>query len=400
MAAGRRAHFEPAPAGCSLYIMTQLPKSKPSRAVARGIQRIVDRAGDISYKVQIRRAGHAPEAKRFASLEDARRWQRARESEIDLGVYADRRAAAQHTLRELLQRYRLEVTPTKRGAAIEAPRLAALERDPIAATNAAQLQADHVHAWMCRRVAAGVSGSTINRELNILSHVLTKARRGWRIPVANPVVDVERPRHAPPRDRRISEAELDAICSATESTMLPTVLRLAVATGMRRGELLGLQWEDVDLVGRMVLLRTTKNGDSRRVPLNHPAVGFLEAWRPAPPENAPDGYELRGPVFVAGDPHAISTAMRRAVRRARKAYEVVCAARGVMPDSAHLVGVRLHDGRHEAVSRLVEAGVDQLTTAKIVGHRTLAMTQRYYTARDAHLLAAVDAVAARPGMGA
>ncbi|MFL6628385.1 MAG: hypothetical protein ACJ8G1_18220 [Vitreoscilla sp.] len=63
--------------------MTQLPKSKPSRAVARGIQCIVDRAGDISYKVQIRHAGHAPEAKRFASLEDARRWQRARESEID-----------------------------------------------------------------------------------------------------------------------------------------------------------------------------------------------------------------------------------------------------------------------------------------------------------------------------
>lgn len=381
--------------------MIQALKSpKPSRAVAPGIQRVVDRGGDISYKVQIRRKGHPSEARRFAALEDARKWQRAREREIDLGVYADRRKAAQHTVGDLVKRYRTEVTPTKRGEREETGRLRALEGDPIARVNAADLQAHHLHDWMDRRVAADASGSTINREINIISHVLTKARKAWGIPVRNVVADIERPKSAPPRDRRISAAELDAICAASSSTMLPVVLRLAVATGMRRGELLGLQWEDVDLVGRMAQLRLTKNGDARRVPLSRDAVGLLEAWRPAPPDDAPADYELRGPVFTAGDPHSVSTAMRRAVRRARKAYEAACSRRGVAPDSEHLVGVRLHDGRHEAVSRLVEAGVDQLTTAKIVGHKTLAMTQRYYTARDAHLLAAVDAVAARPSMGA
>ncbi len=73
-------------------------------------------------------------------------------------------------------------------------------------------------------------------------------------------------------------------------------------------------------------------------------------------------------------------------------YEADCEARGVRPDSTYIVGAGLHEERHEAVSRLVEAGVEQLT-AKIVVHKTPAMTQRYYTARDAHLLAAVDATA-------
>ena len=370
-------------------------KSKPSRAAARGIQRIVDRGGDVSFKVQIRRDGHPPEAKRFASLDDARRWQRARESEIDLGTYADRRKAEQHTMGDLIRRYRLEVTPAKRGAGVETSRLLALERDPIAAINAAQIQPHHIQAWMARRVATGVSGSTINRELGLVSHIATKARKAWGIPVNNAVADVERPKNAPPRDRRISADELDAICAASESPLLPTVLRLAIAMGMRRGELLTLCWEDLDLAGRIARLRTTKNGDTRRVPLTMAAVALLEARRPVLPDDAPPNYLLLGPVFGAGDPHSISTAMRRAVRRARKTYEADCEAQGVQPDSTYILGARLHDGRHEAVSRLVEAGVDQLTTAKIVGHKTLAMTQRYYTARDAHLLAAVDAVAAR-----
>jgi len=363
----------------------------PSRAVAPGIQRIVDSRGDVSFKVQIRRNGHPSETKRFAALADAKRWQRARQSEIDLGQYVDRREAAKSTVGQLMQRYGLEVTPTKRSARVEAGRLRVLARDPLAKINAAQLQPHHIHAYITSRHNAGVSGSTINRELNLLSHIFSKARKAWGLPISNPVADVERPRESPPRDRRISAAEIDAICAASFSVELPTVLRLAVTTGMRRGEMLGLRWEDLDLTARIARLHVTKNGEGRRVPLSLTAVGLLEARRPAQPEDAPADWRPTGPVFKTSDPHSFSTGMRRTIKRARERYVRDCAARGVRPEPSFLVGVHLHDARHEAVSRLVEAGVDQMTTAKIVGHKTLAMTMRYFTARDAHMLAAVDA---------
>lgn len=97
----------------------------PTRATAvRGVQRIIDAGGDVSYKAQVRRKGHPAEAKRFASLDEAARWKRAREAEIDRGgVVVDRRETAKYTLAALFKKYRLEISPTKRGRAVEEARL-------------------------------------------------------------------------------------------------------------------------------------------------------------------------------------------------------------------------------------------------------------------------------------
>ena len=356
----------------------------------RGVQRIVDSHGDLSYKAQIRRDGHPYECKRFASLDAAAKWKRSRESEIDRGLFIDRREAAKFTVGDLFKKYRLEVTPNKRGKAVETARLLKLETDDLAKINAAIVQSHHLNDWMGRRKTQDgrgkkkISGSTINRDLSLISHVFTKAAKAWRIHIDNPVALVERPQSARPRDRRLSAAEVAAICAATSSPQLPAILRLAVETGMRRGELLEMTWEAIDLESRFVDLDLTKNGDERRVPLNAAAVATLAAL-PRP---------IKGGRVFTGNAQSMSRAMRRAADRARLRYEADCTARGVATDSKFLRGARLHDGRHETVSRLVEAGVDQLTTAKIVGHKTLAMTNRYFTARDAHLLAAVDAVAA------
>ena len=357
----------------------------------RGVQRIVDSHGDVSFKAQIRRDGHPYECKRFANLEDAAKWKRSREAEIDRGIFIDRREAAKFTVGDLFKKYRLEVTPNKRGKVVESARLLKLEKDDLAKVNAALVQAHHLNDWMERRAKqAGrgqrkISGSTINRDLALISHVFTKAAKAWRVYIDNPVELVERPKSSRPRDRRLSAAEVDAICAASSSPQLPIVLRLAVETGMRLGELLAMTWSSIDLDARFVQLDLTKNGDERRVPLNAAAVAVLAAL-PRP---------IKGGQVFKVKPQSMSRSMRRATDRARQRYEADCQARGVAADPKFLRGARLHDGRHETVSRLVEAGVDQLTTAKIVGHKTLAMTSRYFTARDGHLLAAVDAVAAR-----
>ena len=364
----------------------------PSRATSvRGVQRIVDSNRDVSYKAQIRRSGHPYECKRFATLDDAAKWKRGRESEIDRGIFVDRREAAKFTVGDLFKKYRLEVTPNKRGKVVETARLLKLEEDPLAKVNAALVQAHHLNDWMERRAKqpgrgnGTISGSTINRDLALISHVFTKAAKAWRMYIDNPVEFVERPRASKPRDRRLSAVEVDAICAASSSPKLPIVLRLAVETGMRLGELLALTWEAIDLDARFVHLDLTKNGDERRVPLNASAVAELTAL-PRP---------IKGGQVFKVKPQSMSRSMRRATDRARRRYEADCQTRGIAADPKFLRGARLHDGRHETVSRLVEAGVDQLTTAKIVGHKTLAMTNRYFTARDGHLLAAVDAAAAQ-----
>ena len=312
------------------------------------------------------------------------------EADIDRGAWVDTREAAKHTVGALFARYRTEVSPGKRGGDIEASRLLAFERDPVAKLNATAIQLSHVEAWLARRRAAGVSGSTINRELNLMGHVFSKARKSWDIHIENPVSDVERPKHAPPRERRVDGDELEAICAASESLELPIVLRLAVMTAMRRGEILGMQWQHVDLQARIVELQMTKNSEKRRVPLS-PAAAEIVASIPRPLDKHGDPVKS-GPIFKS-EAHSLSTAMRRARERARARYVAKCADAGVDADPHYLVNVRLHDGRHEAASRLVEGGADQMTTAKILGHKSLVMTMRYFNPSDEHLVAAMDAAA-------
>jgi integrase len=358
--------------------------------VAPGIQRIVDGGGDVSYKAQVRRQGHPAQAKRFASLEDAQKWKRSVEADIDRGAWVDKREAAKHDVGALFERYRKEVSPTKRGGDIEASRLLAFERDPIAKLNATTVRTSHVEAWLERRRVAGVSGSTMNRELNLMHHVFAKARQSWSVHIDNPVAGVERPENAKPRERRISAEELEAICAASESLELRPVLRLAVLTAMRRGEILGMRWEHVDLKKRIVELQLTKNGESRRVPLPGEAVEIISALPRPVDEN---GKPVKTGRIFKSEPHSLSTAMTRARERARKRYVAQCIKDDTDADPNYLLGVRLHDGRHEATSKLVEAGADQMTTAKILGHKSLTMTMRYYNPSDEHLVAAMDAAA-------
>lgn len=366
--------------------------ARPSVAVSPGIQKIYDGSGAVSYKAQFRAQGHANKTKRFPTLEMAKQWKRALEAEAAAaGHIVDKTEAARHTVGDLLARYSREVSTMKRGGAIEQVRLAALQRDPLAKLNALAVTGRDLNAWLDRRKSARVansertvSPSTINRELNLLHHVFEKARKAWGININNPASLVERPESSKHRERRVSEDELDAIGKATGSPTLLAILRLAIETAMRRGEILSLHWADVDLQKRVARLHITKNGSARRVPLSLRAVEVLDAL----PHPA-DGSSRAGRIFDV-DPHSVSTAMRRAVTRARARYVAECEADGVVPDPAFLVGIRLHDGRHEGASRFVEAGVDQMTTAKLLGHKSLAMTMRYYNPGDDHLLAAVD----------
>lgn len=157
---------------------------------------------------------------------------------------------------------------------------------------------------------------------------------------------------------------------------------------MRRGEIVSLQWEHVDLKRRVAHLPATKNGDARDVPLSPRAVAVLQALKDnrdetkGAPELAPTwdgvGNDQESVFEIRSD--AVTRAFERAVTRARKLYLDECRKAGRRPDGKFLTDLRFHDLRHEATSRLASIfPMHELT--KITGHKDPRMLMRYYHPR-------------------
>ncbi|MEJ2676569.1 MAG: site-specific integrase [Acidihalobacter sp.] len=341
------------------------------------------------WQAKIRRQGYPARGKTFLRREDAAAWARAQESEMDRGVWRDRTSAETTTLYALLKRYAKDVVPSQKGSETAALRVRTLMGDSISQYRLAALTPLVLAEWRDRRLAAGAKGSTINRELNILSAVFNWARRELMIQVENPVSGIRRPKDPPARNRRLEGDEEVRLLTALEDHsaeneredgkcyrrgtknpyMRPLVL-LALETAMRRGELLSLTWPHVDLRRRVVHLPDTKNGEPRDVPLSSRAVAVLEDLKTKRDEQqkAEKVTELRRTkpvddrVFPV-TPNALKLSWARATRR------------------AGLDDLHFHDLRHEATSRLAEKVPNLIELAAITGHKDLRMLKRYYHPR-------------------
>ena len=304
------------------------------------------------WRVKIRRTGLPSQTRTFDNRTQAQQWARGVESEIDKGIVVDRRVAQRLSLAEILERYRREVTPTKRGSADENLRLKAMAQRPFARIKMSALTSSQLAAYRDERLKV-VSGATVNREFSVLSHAIDTARREWDVYLpTNPCTLVRRPPQGRPRDRRPQgdeEKRLLAACRGARNKWLVHFVALAIETGMRRGELLGLLWDNVDLERRTAFLPVTKNGESRGVPLSSRAIEVLRALPPS----------TNGRVFAELTREALKQSFNRAARR------------------AGITGLRVHDLRHEATSRFFEKGLNVMEVASVTGHKTLQMLKRY-----------------------
>lgn len=291
------------------------------------------------------------ESATFPTRQEARAWAADRETAIRAGK---RGGAARRPLREALVRFERDVSPTHRGRRWEALRLRRMGRDRIAAVLMSDLRPSDFADWRDRRLRE-VSPPSVAREFNLLRSVLEVARREWGWLTDNPMRDVRRPASRPPRRRRVSPDEADRITLAlgwdgasppqNASQRVAVAFLFAIETAMRAGEIVDLTW---DRVGeKSVTLPRTKNGDQREVPLSSSARALL-ALLPH------DGDS----VFM------VSGALRDALfRRAR--------------DRAGIVGLRFHDTRAEAITRLSKK-LDIMELARAVGHRDIRSLMIYY----------------------
>ena len=312
------------------------------------------------WQVRIRRQGYPDHTKSFETKVDAEKWARALESEIDKGQFVNVREAQRTTLGDVIARYLAEVTPTMKGAAEDTIRLKAMMRRPIARWSMANLSAARIATFRDERLKE-VSSGTVIRELAYLSAIINHARREWGINVPNPVQMVRKPPSPQARARVLTNEEIARLLQALEpsgrrSHWTKPIVQLALATAMRRGELLSVRWENIDLIGRTAFLSDTKNGDSRTVPLSTEAVQVL-AGLPR---------HITGVVFPL-KAFTLDAAFKRGVRR------------------AGLEGVRFHDLRRTAITRMAEKLPNVIELAAVSGHKSLMVLKRYYRPSAAEL---------------
>lgn len=258
--------------------------------------------------------------------------------------------ATTQTNQDAFIRYEREVSTKKKGHRWEVLRLAAFGRSSLGPLKIKDTDESHVAAWRDERLKS-VSGSTVDREMNLLSNVFTIARKEWKWVKSSPTTDVSRPKGNPPRFRRVSKAESDQICVAlgwrdqpptTKQQRVAAAFLFAIETAMRCGEICKLKKENVS--GRVAHVIDPKNGEDRHVPLSPRA---LEIWA-----MVPDGFGV-SPATV--------DALFRAAR----------------DDRTTIKDLHFHDSRHEATTRLA-GKLHVLDLARVTGHKDLKKLMIYY----------------------
>lgn len=258
-----------------------------------------------------------------------------------------------------------------------------LDRDMAAITEA------DVRRVVNQRRSAGAAVGTLRRDVGALRALMNEAQREGLI--ENVRVPSFKEMTLPKPDGRVrylSEDERQRFMAALAADETPAHIRimvtLAMNTGLRRGEIFGLRWGDLDLPRRQLTVDASnaKTDRRRHVQLNEAAVQALTEWR--------------GVVFGDSIPGPGSQAKLVFESQGGARYVTIKTAWASLLQRAGISDFRLHDCRHDFASRLVMAGVDLYRVAALLGHSDIVMTQRYAHLAPDSLQAAVDMLVEAP----
>ena len=297
------------------------------------------------WLAQIRRKGHDSICRTFNTKAEAERWALTIESGMGVGTYIDNRETLSTTQYECFDRYAKEIVPLKKGAVRDLVRVKFWQREPLAKKFIGTIKQADVAQWRDARIASGLSGSTVKKDLALLSHVFTIAMKEWGFPLTNPVMMIRKPKADLGRDRRLYDNEEDLLLTNATSELRAFII-IAIETAMRRGEIHGLKRDWIK--GRVAHLPDTKNGSARAVPLSTRAI---EAINTLP-------LQLNGSLWTFK------------IDAYTKGFNRLC-------EKLNMNDIVLHDLRHEATSRLFEKGLDEMQVKSITGHKSMQMLARY-----------------------
>lgn len=307
------------------------------------------------WQARVHRKDQKPVVQSFNTKADAIKWARHVESQLDLGILAPKQTMPR--LRSMVERYMTEVTPTKKGHSQEHYRAKQLLKTKLADMVVDRIDGATIASYRDQRLKE-VSNNTVRLELAFLSVLFEQCRCEWGWDVANPVKQIRMPKPGNPRQRRLETGEEEALLSACRSSgayYLESFVTLAIETGMRFSEIAGVRREHLNIANRTIYLPDTKNGHARTVPLSSRALAAVQAL----------------PVSIDGRLFPVKKGS------VRSAFLIAVQKAKVLSGGVLLQGLRFHDLRHEAVSRLFEKGLNPIEVGMVSGHKTLSMLQRY-----------------------
>jgi integrase len=333
----------------------------------------------VTYHAQVRMAGHRPVTKSFPTLGEAKCWARGLESKLEKGEYADSEAE-RRTLAAACDQY-LKTHPDTSGdharivkwwrhthgrrtlAKVTTPWLTEI-RDELAAGSYKVGPKD-------QQIERQRKAGTVNRQITYLRTVLSYCvETGWmyRSPPIKKLTERQRVRF-------LSDDELEALTdhlkASEERVMLPFVY-CAISSGARAGELLSLEWKDVDTQKGVALIHKSKNTDGRKLYIRGRALDYLKAFGKV--------RDLRSPgVFLLNSGAPLTHS------KYGKLFREALTKAGI-------ANFRFHDLRHTAASFLAQNGATLLEIQQVLGHRTPAMTARYAHLVESHVESVVDRV--------
>ena len=324
------------------------------------------------YKVSVRRDGHRPIYRTFPTIQDARRFAAETEDDIAAGRFGVRDEATRHTLAEAIDQYiKLELPKKRRDAQdrrahleLWRKRLGQRKLSEISPAMIAAIRDELLGAKTVRGTPR--QAATVNRILADLSHVFTVVVKDFGWMQESPVSRVRKLREPRGRVRYLSDEErerLISVCRAgkleasrqngtagseTEPYYLLAIVLLALSTGMRRGEIETLKWDDIDWARKRIVLNATKNDERRSVPLVGDALRELEEL-----------YASRRPFssYVFASSKAGFIGQPKHFQREWKA----------LLQTARLEDFRFHDLRHSCASYLAMNGATLTDIAAVLG---------------------------------
>ncbi len=299
---------------------------------------------------------------------------RAIKTLIDVGKEPETKKIGNHTFDELAERYKAWITGRQRSAEVKGYIIDKLTAKygtlPLRRFNmnlAEQLQTELMSKGLNDDSKKGLKAASNNKVMNVFKHLFTKAVE-WDMVEADTLKRIRKVKlfKEPKRLRFLSIEEAQGLISVCEPHLQPIVIT-ALHTGMRRGEILGLKWENVDLQHGFILLSETNNDERREIPIDETLKKTLHSL-----------------------PHRIDTPYVFHDPRTLKPYQDVKRSFHTALERAGITDFHFHDLRHTFASHLVMAGVDLTAVKELLGHKDIKMTLRYAHLAPAHKRKAVN----------
>lgn len=332
------------------------------------IQKRTRKTGKTTFTATIRIKGYKPLSATFDRATDAKTWIQENESKMRKGKHIKEIEARKHTVAELIDRY-LEHEVEYRKSDKEkfkmhlawwkenigfyilsdiTPAILAECRDKI----------QNEPSKKPKKKKKERSNSTVNRYMSTMSIVFTKAVKEWGWLEDNPMFRVSKRKEDKGRVRFLTDDERTKLleaCKKCPNPLMYLLVILALSTGARYSEIINLQWKNIDFKNKQLHFLDTKNGEDRGVPLSQLAYDLLKEHSKV--RNIKSDF-----VFARS--------------KGDQPLDIRCHWRKILKE-IKLENFRFHDLRHSAASELAMSGASLLEIAEILGHKTLAMVQRY-----------------------